>query len=159
MEFENMNTADSDLTSPEAVELRDLLAEFRRLHESQLLRDSLMCYNRAKESFEKVDSMLGQGALGCADQASPAGSQAVVRSNSRSLREKIVAFNKASVIGENMLQNFTHCFSDLKSSNLASTDEMKASSIASRTQSNSRYEGDVDSDIDHIADEQDSKNE
>ncbi|EDW15408.2 uncharacterized protein LOC6573888 [Drosophila mojavensis] len=157
MEFENMNTADNN--SIEAIELRDLLADFRRLHESQLLRDSLMCYKRAKESFEKVECMLDQIAQGCPDgsQASSESSQAGVSSNSRSLREKIQAFNKASVIGQDMLQNFTHCFSNNSSVDVESADEVKVSSVTSNSNWNSGYEGDVDSEMDPITDEQDSK--
>ncbi|TDG46340.1 hypothetical protein AWZ03_007229 [Drosophila navojoa] len=154
MEFENMNTADNN--SIEAIELRDLLADFRRLHESQLLRDSLMCYKRAKESFEKVESMLDQMAQSCPDgsQASSESSQAGGSSNCRSLREKIQAFNKASVIGQDLLQNFTHCFSNDSSVEVESAEEVK---VTSNSNWNSGYEGDVDSEMDPITDELDDK--
>lgn len=153
MEFENMHTGDNGLSSVEVIELRELLADFRRLHESQLLRDSLMCFKRAKESFEKVETLLGQtgqSVLGESGQPSPQSSQAVVSSNSasRSLREKILAFNKASEKGQNMLQNFTHCFSKMSTTNIASADETQANPTASRSRTNSGYEGDVDSEID-----------
>ncbi|XP_064549362.1 uncharacterized protein LOC135435973 isoform X2 [Drosophila montana] len=153
MEFENMHTGDNGLSSIEATELRELLADFRRLHESQLLRDSLMCFKRAKESFEKVDTLLGQSVqtgVGGSGHPSPQSSQAVVGSNSasRSLREKILAFNKASEKGQNMLQNFTHCFSKTSSTNIVPAGETQANPNASRSRTNSGYEGDVDSEVD-----------
>ncbi|EDV91496.1 uncharacterized protein LOC6568416 [Drosophila grimshawi] len=154
MEFESLHAGDNGLGSVDAMEFHGLLTDFRRLHESQLLRDSLMCFKRAKDSLEEIDLLLSQRLftekLCESAQASPNNSRATM-SASRCLRDRILAFNQASSVqGQNMLQNFTTCFSN-SCPNIATADEMKPPALGSRSHTNSGYEGDVDSEIEQVA--------
>ncbi|XP_060650615.1 uncharacterized protein LOC132787530 isoform X1 [Drosophila nasuta] len=144
MEFENMHSGDSGqaLSCNEVRNLQGIIADYRRLDESHLLQDSLMCCKLANESLNKVQTLMNQlTANGWkTNEASPQGSQILGASPSAncSLREKIRAFNQASEQGKNPLQNFAMCFSSKSNTDI----------IPSRSHTNSGYEGDVDSEVD-----------
>ncbi|EDW81601.1 uncharacterized protein Dwil_GK12159 [Drosophila willistoni] len=132
------------------MELRDLLADFEKLHENQLLQESLLNFKRAGDSFEKVYAFLETVGLGnnTSPHPSPQPSQLMTtQSTNRSLRERIEAFNKSLELGTNISQDFVRCFSShcsLENSEKI-TSQSKLPNIGSRT--NSGYEGDVDSEI------------
>lgn len=132
-------------------EIRSLIKEFEHLNESQLLRESLMSFKHARESLEKVSAFLERTDRE-SPRASPHPSQLIgCPSASRSLREKIEAFNK--VLGEGSAKkgdpcrHFTNCFSSRCSLEEAASapNPDKPRTIASKT--NSGYEGDVDSEV------------
>ncbi|KAH8312280.1 hypothetical protein KR044_010078, partial [Drosophila immigrans] len=144
MEFENMHAGDTGegLSTNDVRNLNAIIADYRRLEESHLLQDSLMCCKFANESLEKVQSLMNQ--LKTNDweipEASPQSSQSV----NRSLREKIRAFNQASEQGKNPLQNFSQCFSSNSSTDIVTRDPLNTT----RFRTNPGYEGDVDSEMD-----------
>lgn len=156
MEFENLHAGDNSqgFSSSDVTNFRSILADYQRLDESHLLQDSLMCFKLAKESLEKVECLMSQ--LSAAGWETAKSSQqsnhtlADSQSASRSLREKIRAFNKASEQGNNDLQNFTMCFSSNSSTEIHSGDDVKPVSTATRSRTNSGYEGDVDSELDQV---------
>ncbi|XP_017057282.1 uncharacterized protein LOC108098684 [Drosophila ficusphila] len=131
----------SDLT-----EIHGLLVEFEHLNESQVLREGLLNFKRARESLEKVLGFLEK--IGNdSPRPSPQASQLIGSpSASRSLREKIEAFNKVLEAGPEELgdtcRHFSECFCSC-----CSLDESPESggSVASKT--NSGYEGDIDSEV------------
>lgn len=156
MEFESLHTGDNSqgLTSRDVSNLRGIIADYQRLDESHLLQDSLMCFKKAKESLEKVESLMKQlSAAGWEMAQSLEQSHDNLKdsqSASRSLREKIRAFNKASEQGENPLQNFTLCFCNNSSPNIPSDDNIKPIPAGTRSRTNSGYEGDVDSEVNQV---------
>lgn len=131
-------------------EIHGLLVEFEHLNESQVLRESLLSFKRARESLEKVLGFLEK--IGNeSPRPSPQGSQLFGSpSASRSLREKIEAFNKVLEAAPEKLgdtcRHFTECFCSC-----CSLDESHESGgrkplpVASKT--NSGYEGDIDSEV------------
>ncbi|KAH8409820.1 hypothetical protein KR222_009047, partial [Zaprionus bogoriensis] len=159
-EFESFNAGDTSpgLNAADVVQLRDLIADYRRLEESQLLQDSLLSFKHARDSLEKVAALLRQlNAAGWemeldgeTEQRSPdtAAQLEGSQSASRSLREKIRAFNKASEQGENALQNFALCFSNNNSSTNIANVSASLPPENSKSLTNSGYEGDVDSEAD-----------
>lgn len=159
-EFESFYAGDTSpgINASEVVQLRELIADYRRLDESQLLQDSLMSFKHAKDTLDKVEGLLGElSTKGWV--LSQAKSDSVPRleasqSDNRSLREKIRAFNKAAEQGKNMIQNFTLCFHSNSSATLAqlpivSNDSQNNSNCNSN--SNSGYEGDMDSEVEQLA--------
>ncbi|KAH8359042.1 hypothetical protein KR093_004090, partial [Drosophila rubida] len=150
LEFENMHAGDNSrgLNSSDVNNLRGMITDYRRLDESHLLQDSLMCCKLANESLEKVQSLLHQLKANGWEmtEASPRSSHVLNGSQSanRSLREKIRAFNQASEQGENPLQNFSMCFSCNSNTDILPRDLPDAT----RSRTNSGYEGDVDSEVD-----------
>ncbi|XP_026836115.1 uncharacterized protein LOC6555024 isoform X2 [Drosophila erecta] len=132
------------------AEIHDLLGEFEHLNDSQVLRESLVNFKRARESLEKVLGLLEK--IGSeSPRPSPPGSQLFgCPSASRSLREKIEAFNKVLEEAPEKLgdtcRHFKECFCSC-----CSLDESFESSghkplpVASKT--NSGYEGDIDSEV------------
>ncbi|KAM8706895.1 hypothetical protein ACLKA7_011057 [Drosophila subpalustris] len=156
VEFENLQSGDNSqgLSSRDVSNLRSIIADYQRLDESHLLQDSLMCFKLAKDSLEKVETLMNQlSATGweCA-QSSQQSSHKLTdsQSASRSLREKIRAFNKASEQGKNPLQNFTLCFSSNSSTDIPSGDDIKPVADETRSRTNSGYEGDIDSEVDQV---------
>ncbi|XP_068154198.1 uncharacterized protein [Drosophila tropicalis] len=147
MEFESGSATQGQ---EDLMELRDLLADFEKLHENQLLQESLLNFKRAGDSFQKVFAFLETVGLGnnTSPQPSPQPSQLMTtQSTNRSLRERIEAFNKSLELGTNISQDFVRCFSSHCSlENIEkSPSELKLQNVGSRT--NSGYEGDVDSEI------------
>ncbi|EDW50995.1 GM16456 [Drosophila sechellia] len=135
----------SDLT-----EIQSLLMEFEHLNESQVLRESLENFNRARDSLEKVLGFLEK--IGSeSSRPSPQGSQLFgCPSASRSLREKIEAFNKVLDAAPEKLgdtcRHFKECFCSCCT--LDESFESKGHNplpVASKT--NSGYEGDIDSEV------------
>ncbi|XP_033167457.1 uncharacterized protein LOC117145786 [Drosophila mauritiana] len=135
----------SDLT-----EIQSLLMEFEHLNESQVLRESLENSNRARDSLEKVLGFLEK--IGSeSSRPSPQGSQLFgCPSASRSLREKIEAFNKVLDAAPEKLGDtcchFKECFCSCCT--LDESFESKGYNplpVASKT--NSGYEGDIDSEV------------
>lgn len=123
-------------------EIRSLIKEFEHLNESQLLRESLMSFKHARETLEKVSDFLER-----TDRESPHGCP----SASRSLREKIEAFNK--VLGEgsakkaDTCRHFTNCFSSRCSLEDAVSAPNPDHPKITASKTNSGYEGDVDSEV------------
>ncbi|KAH8250369.1 hypothetical protein KR026_011506, partial [Drosophila bipectinata] len=156
MGFETVNATQNPavgfISLPTDVsEIRSLITEFENLNESQLLRESMMSFKHARESLEKVSAFLDSTGRE-SPRSSPHPSQLIgCPSASRSLREKIEAFNK--VLGEgsakqgDTCRHFTDCFSS------RSTVEEEASALGSEkpkivaSKTNSGYEGDVDSEV------------
>ncbi|XP_016949060.1 uncharacterized protein LOC108023886 [Drosophila biarmipes] len=158
MGFETANAANApqlptvaDISLPSDLsEIHGLLVEFETLNESQVLRESLLSFKRARESLEKVLGFLEK--IGNeSPRTSPKGSQLFRSpSASRSLREKIEAFNKVLEATPEKLgdtcRHFTECFCSC-----CSLDESPESGgrkplpVASKT--NSGYEGDIDSEV------------
>ncbi|XP_017073361.2 uncharacterized protein LOC108109379 [Drosophila eugracilis] len=158
MGFETVNAANSQQISTVAgislpsdlTEIHDLLVEFEHLNDSKVLRESLLSFKRARESLEKVLGFLEKTGNE-SPRSSPQGSMLFkCPSASRSLREKIEAFNKVlEAAPENLgdtCRHFTECFCSC-----CSLDESPESGgkgplpVASKT--NSGYEGDIDSEV------------
>ncbi|EDW99270.1 uncharacterized protein LOC6539056 [Drosophila yakuba] len=156
--FETVNAVNAPQTSAVAgiglpsdmTEIHGLLGEFEHLNESQVLRESLVNFKRARESLEKVLGALEK--IGNeSPRSSPPGSQLFgCPSASRSLREKIEAFNKVLEDAPEKLgdtcRHFKECFCSccsLEESFEPSGD--KPLPVASKT--NSGYEGDIDSEV------------
>lgn len=124
-EFESFYAGDTTpgINVSEAVQLRELIADYQRLDESQLLQDSLMSFKHAKDTLDKVAALLGELSTKgwVLNLAKPDSVQRLEDSqnDNRSLREKIRAFNKAAEQGQNMIQNFTLCFHSNSSATLA----------------------------------------
>nr|XP_017007783.2 uncharacterized protein LOC108064674 [Drosophila takahashii] len=157
MGFETVNTANAaqipsvaGISLPSDLsEIHGLLVEFEHLNESQVLRESLQSFKRARESLEKVLGFLEK--IGNeSPRASPQGSQLFGSpSASRSLREKIEAFNKVLEASPEKLgdtcRHFTECFCSCCSLDESECRDHKPLPCASKT--NSGYEGDIDSEV------------
>ncbi|KAH8357441.1 hypothetical protein KR084_007243, partial [Drosophila pseudotakahashii] len=161
MGFETVNAANAPqiptvggISLPSDLsEIHGLLVEFEHLNESQVLRESLQSFKRARESLEKVLGFLEK--IGNeSPRSSPQGSQLFGSpSASRSLREKIEAFNKVLEAAPEKLgdtcRHFTECFCSC-----CSLDESpqcggnKPLPCVSKT--NSGYEGDIDSEVEQV---------
>lgn len=156
--FETVNAVNAPQTSAVAgmslpsdlTEIQGLLVEFEHLNESQVLRESQENFKRARDSLEKVLGFLEK--IGSeSSRPSPQGSQLFgCPSASRSLREKIEAFNKVLEAAPEKLgdtcRHFKECFCSC-----CTLDESFLSKghnplpVASKT--NSGYEGDIDSEV------------
>ncbi|XP_030371605.1 uncharacterized protein LOC115621911 [Scaptodrosophila lebanonensis] len=153
LEFESAQACNASpskstgLAQSDLGDLRQLIGDFERLNQSQLLGESLLLFNRAKESFEQIETFLEKFGTGDAQHPSPQAS-----SNSLSLREKIQMFNKAAEQGNNTAHHFASCFSSNTSMEeiYESATEIKPKQAPSHTNSmgQSGYEGDVDSELD-----------
>ncbi|XP_022210982.1 uncharacterized protein LOC111066571 [Drosophila obscura] len=141
-------------------EIRSLLLKFKTLNEEDSLRDCLMTFKSAKEKFEKLHSFLASSdgatteptrSVSEAKKLSP--SNSVITTNSvspPSLREKIVAFNKALGDGRETSKYFMDCFSSRCSFHdpmtETSVEDMKPP-INPWSRTNSGYEGDMESEV------------
>ncbi|XP_016979843.1 uncharacterized protein LOC108045131 [Drosophila rhopaloa] len=156
--FESVNAANASQISSVAgislpsnlTEIHGLLVEFEHLNESQILRDSLLNFKRARESLEKVLGFL-EKISNESPRPSPQASQLIrCPSANRSLREKIEAFNKVlegtpEKLGDTC-RHFTDCFCSCCSfDESAEAGGHKPLPVASKT--NSGYEGDIDSEV------------
>ncbi|KAH8382129.1 hypothetical protein KR009_002036, partial [Drosophila setifemur] len=152
---QNPTVAGISLMPEDISEIQALLAEFELLNKGQLLRESLLSFKSSRESLEKVLAFLDQNVGQYPQRASPQPSQLMASpSASRSLREKIEAFNKgleedSHKLGGDNCRHFINCFSSrssLQESPAAAPIENKVPITPSRT--NSGYEGDIDSEVD-----------
>lgn len=154
LEFENFYAGETSprITNSDVGQLRELIADYRRLDESHLLQDSLMSFKHAKDTLDKVESLLNQlntkGWVLAPSSSDSATRLGATQSDHRSLREKIRAFNKAAEQGKNTIQNFALCFHNNSSATLTALPAMATGSLT-----NSGYEGDMDSEGDQLTKE------
>lgn len=154
LEFENFYAGDAcpRINSNDEVQLRELITDYRRLDESHLLQDSLMSFKHAKDTLDKVESLLSQLSTKgwvltqSSDDSAPL--LGVSQTDNRSLREKIRDFNKAAEQGKNIIQNFTLCFHSNSNSTLTAVPALGNGSLI-----NSGYVGDMDSEGEQIPDD------
>ncbi|KAH8267331.1 hypothetical protein KR018_011352, partial [Drosophila ironensis] len=132
--------------------MRSLLTEFEDLHESQVLREALSNCKRARESLDKVLAILDR--IGGESPGTSIGTNQDngSQSDNKSLREKIVAFNKvleteSSKPGDPCI-HFAKCFSSRTSlEDQDNQDPVTATAQHAASRTNSGYEGDVDSEV------------
>ncbi|BFF92918.1 uncharacterized protein DMAD_10868 [Drosophila madeirensis] len=153
--FETIGGASPDLDkqSSDMLEMRSLLLKFKTLNDEDLLRDCLMTFKCAKEKFEKLQTCLENmcGApTECARPVPAPKKLSPSNSVSPSLRDKILAFNKALGDGRETSKYFMDCFSSRCSFHdpmpETSVEEMKPP-MQPWSRTNSGYEGDIESEV------------
>ncbi|SPP80260.1 uncharacterized protein LOC117583794 [Drosophila guanche] len=146
-------SAESSKQSSDMLEMRSLLLKFKTLNDEDLLRDCLMTFKCAKVKFEKLQTCLENmcsAPIECARPIQAEKKLSPSTSVSPSLREKILAFNKALGDGRETSKYFMDCFSSRCSFHdplpETSVEEMKPP-MQPWSRTNSGYEGDIDSEV------------
>uniref|UniRef100_A0A1B0AGL4 Uncharacterized protein n=1 Tax=Glossina pallidipes TaxID=7398 RepID=A0A1B0AGL4_GLOPL len=102
------------------VDIQQILQNFEQLTESRVLKESLLLFRKAKESFEKIDNFFGK--LGCLDgsvTAAATTAAAISRNNvrearlsktaSNNVRSKIELFNQS----QSLLKTCKSCSTEI----------------------------------------------
>ncbi|XP_052835325.1 uncharacterized protein LOC128252010 isoform X2 [Drosophila gunungcola] len=156
--FEAINSANaSQIHSVEGIslssnltEIHSLLVELEHLNESAVLGETQKKFKRARESLEKALDFLEKRSSESPRPFPQVSQLTGCPSASRSLREKIEAFNKVLEVTPEKLdstgRHFTDCFCSCCS--LAESPESGGHKpLPSASKTNSGYEGDIDSEV------------
>lgn len=172
-EFEGAKNASSQKVSTaptieSKVDIRKILQNFEQLNESHVLKESLVLFKRAKESFEKIDTFFdklgtsrkksdGGGPDGPNDENNndsvSVGGGAVGVSNSgvsdgcgkhSSLKHKINMFNGGKEFEKTPSRYASCCSSIMSIEAFRSTEDIVVAEVNSSVSSENGYEGDND---------------